>query len=290
MKRLLRLAVPGIIAGGMAQISIVIATIVASLEDRVVSWLYYADRIFQLPLGLIGVAVGVVLLPDLSQKLRSGDRRAVAESENRALEFSLLLTVPAAVALFLCAEPIMRVLFERGAFTTIDARASAGMLSALSLGLPAFVVVKSLQPSFFAREDTKTPMLYTGIALAANAVLSVLLFTVFGAPGIALATSLSGWLNAGLLAWALRARGEFMLDRRFRLAFRGIVLASAVMGFALWGAMTLLRPYFDPAYGLAIQIAALTFLIAAGLSIYFAIATAAGSLKPRTLLKDLLGR
>ncbi len=290
MKRLLRLAVPGIIAGGMAQISIVIATIVASLEDRVVSWLYYADRIFQLPLGLIGVAVGVVLLPDLSHKLRSGDRAAVVESENRALEFSLLLTVPAAVALYLSAEPIMRVLFERGAFTTIDARASAGMLSAFSLGLPAFVVVKSLQPSFFAREDTKTPMLYSGIALAANAVLSIVLFTLLGAPGIALATSLSGWLNAGLLAWALRGRGEFILDGQFRRSFWGIVIASAVMGLGLWGLMALLHPYFDPAYGLLVQIAALALLIGVGISIYFAIATAAGSLKPRTLLKELIGR
>ncbi len=290
MKRLLRLAVPGIIAGGMAQISIVIATIVASLEDRVVSWLYYADRIFQLPLGLIGVAVGVVLLPDLSHKLRSGDRAAVVESENRALEFSLLLTVPAAVALYLSAEPIMRVLFERGAFTTIDARASAGMLSAFSLGLPAFVVVKSLQPSFFAREDTKTPMLYSGIALAANAVLSIVLFTLLGAPGIALATSLSGWLNAGLLAWALRGRGEFILDGQFRRSFWGIVIASAVMGLGLSGLMALLHPYFDPAYGLLVQIAALALLIGVGISIYFAIATAAGSLKPRTLLKELIGR
>ncbi len=144
----------------MAQITIVISTIIASLQDRVVSWLYYADRIFQLPLGVIGVAIGVVLLPDLSHKLRSGDHRAVIDSENRALEFALLLTLPAAVALFIASGPIMRVLFERGAFTTVDARATAEMLSALAVGLPAYVLIKVLQPSFFAREDTKTPMIY----------------------------------------------------------------------------------------------------------------------------------
>src|SRR5690606_29274253 len=108
---------------------------------------------------------------DLSRKLRSGDTRAVIDSENRALEFSLLLTVPAAVALFIASWPIMRVLFERGAFTTVDTRATAGMLSALAIGLPAYVLIKALQPSFFAREDTKTPMIYAGIAMAANAAL-----------------------------------------------------------------------------------------------------------------------
>ncbi|MFA9387353.1 MAG: murein biosynthesis integral membrane protein MurJ, partial [Methyloceanibacter sp.] len=151
MKRLVALAVPGLIAGGMAQISIVISTVIATLQDRVVSWLYYADRIFQLPLGLVGVAVGVVLLPDLTYKLRAGDHKAVIESENRALEFALLLTLPAAIALFIASGPIMRVLFERGAFTTIDARATAEMLSALALGLPAYVLIKVLHPSFFAR-------------------------------------------------------------------------------------------------------------------------------------------
>lgn len=290
MKRLVHLAIPGIIAGGMAQISIVIATIVASLEGRVVSWLYYADRIFQLPLGLIGVAVGVVLLPDLSHKLRSGDHDAVVDSENRALEFSLLLTVPAAVAMFICAEPIIRVLFERGAFTAIDAQASAGMLAMLSLGLPAYVIVKALQPSFFARENTKTPMIYSGIAMALGAVLSVVLFYAIGPSGIALATSLSGWINVVLLAGALRKRGEFILDARFRSAFLGIVLASTAMGLGLWWAASALQPYFDPGYGLLLQIVALTALIAFGLALYFAIGTLTGAVKPRTFVKDLLGR
>ncbi|MEM7398288.1 MAG: murein biosynthesis integral membrane protein MurJ [Pseudomonadota bacterium] len=290
MKRLVHLAIPGVIAGGMAQISIVIATIVASLEDRVVSWLYYADRIFQLPLGLIGVAVGVVLLPDLSHKLRSGDRAAASESENRALEFSLLLTVPAAVAMFVCAEPIIRVLFERGAFTSADAQASAAMLTMLSFGLPAYVIVKALQPSFFARENTKTPMIFSGIAMILGAVLSVVLFMVIGPPGIPLATSLSGWLNVVLLAWALRKRGEFILDERFRLAFLGIALASMAMGLGLWWATSALTPYFAPVYGLLVQLVALAGLIGFGLVLYFAVGTVTGAVKPRTFVKDVLGR
>ena len=290
MKRLVQLAVPGMIAGGMAQITIVISTIIASLQDRVVSWLYYADRIFQLPLGLIGVAVGVVLLPDLSHKLRTGDTKAVIDSENRALEFSLLLTVPAAVALFIASWPIMRVLFERGAFTTVDARVTADMLSALALGLPAYVLIKALQPSFFAREDTKTPMIYAGISMAANAVLSFVLFVVLGAVGIAVATSLAGWINVVLLAMELRRRGEFALDDAFRRAFVGIVLASLAMGAVLWWLTSQLDPWFAPERGLLVQIGALAFLIAAGLGTYLLAGAWAGALKPRTFVKDLLGR
>jgi putative peptidoglycan lipid II flippase len=290
MKRLVHLAIPGVIAGGVGQIALVIATIVASLEDGVVSWLYYADRIFQLPLGLIGVAVGVVLLPDLSHKLRSGDREAASDSENRALEFSLLMTVPAAVALYLCAEPIMRVLFERGAFSASDARASAMMLAMLSFGLPAYVVVKVLQPSFFAREDTKTPMLYSGLALVGNAVLSPTLFYVVGPQGIALATSLVGWINVALLAFALRRRKQFVLDHKFRRAFRGIIIASIAMALGLWATAYVLEPYFAPSNGLLIQVASLAALIAVGVLLYFGVGSFVGALKPRTFVKDVLGR
>lgn len=290
MRRLVALAVPGLIAGGMAQITIVISTIIASLQDRVVSWLYYADRIFQLPLGMVGVAVGVVLLPDLSRKLRSGDKGAVIDSENRALEFALLLTLPAAVALFIASGPIMRVLFERGAFTTVDARATAEMLSALAIGLPAYVLIKVLQPSFFAREDTKTPMIYAGIAMAANAALSYAFFVILGAVGIAIATALTGWINVALLATELKRRGEFALDAAFSRALSGIGLATAAMGAVLWWLTGALAPFFDPARGVLVQVAALAVLIASGLVAYFGVGAFAGALKPRTLLKDLLGR
>src|SRR6185312_5832899 len=215
-------------------------TIIATLQDRVVSWLYYAERIFQLPLGVIGVAIGVVLLPDLSHKLRSGDHAAVLESENRALEFALLLTMPAAIALAIASGPIMRVLFERGGFTAADTQATAAMLSALALGLPAYVMIKVLHPSFFAREDTKTPMIFAGIAMASNIVLSFTLLLAIGATGIAIATMLSGWLNVALLIVALRRREGFMLDQTFRRRFAGICAASAVMGAVVLALVKLL--------------------------------------------------
>jgi len=290
MKRLVALAVPGLIAGGMAQISIVISTVIATLQDRVVSWLYYADRIFQLPLGLVGVAVGVVLLPDLTYKLRAGDHKAVIESENRALEFALLLTLPAAIALFIASGPIMRVLFERGAFTTIDARATAEMLSALALGLPAYVLIKVLHPSFFAREDTKTPMIFAGIAMAANAALSLALFVMLGAVGIAIATALAGWIDVALLTTELKRRGEFALDDAFRRSFIGIVFATAAMGLSVWCLTTGLNPWFAAENGIFVQVLALMALIAGGLLTYLVAGTLFGAMKPKILLKDLLGR
>jgi putative peptidoglycan lipid II flippase len=290
MKRLAQLAMPGIVAGGMAQITVVISTIMATLQDRVVSWLYYADRIFQLPLGVIGVAVGVVLLPDLSRKLRARDHDAVIASENRALEFALLLTVPAATALFIAAEPIMRVLFERGAFTAADTKASGAMLSALALGLPAYVLIKVLHPSFFARENTKTPMIFAGMTMAANVVLSFTLFTAIGATGIALATTLCGWINVGLLAAALKRRGEFVLDETFRRSFQGIVLASVIMGVAVWALASFLDPWFAPAQGIIVQAAALLALVCTGLLIYTAAADLLGAFKLKALIGSLSRR
>jgi putative peptidoglycan lipid II flippase len=290
MKRLLQLAAPGLIAGGMAQITIVIGTIIATLQDHVVSWFYYADRIFQLPLGVIGVAIGVVLLPDLSHKLRAGDREAVTQSENRALQVALLLTVPAATALYIAAEPIIQVLFQRGAFAAADTQATAAMLSVLALGLPAYVLVKVLHPSFFAREDTKTPMIFAGIALAVNAVLSFALFFAIGPVGIALAATLSGWLKFALLALTLRRRGEFTLSAKFGSVLAGIVAASALMGVGVWLLAFWLDPWLAPGAGLLVQGAALALLVGLGVGIYAATVELSGAVRLSALPRILLGR
>ncbi len=287
MQRLMALAAPGIIAGGIGQFTGVISTIIATLQDRVVSWLYYAERIVQLPLGVIGVAVGVVLLPDLSHKLRSGDHQAVIASENRALEFALLLTLPAAIALVLAAAPIMRVLFEHGAFTPADTDATAKMLAALALGLPAYVIIKVLHPSFFAREDTKTPMIFAAISMAANVVLALALFELIGGTGIAIAVMLSGWINVALLVFALKRRGEFVLDDAFRRSLLGILLATACMGLVVFVMARLLDPYFAPSNGVPTQVAALVGLVASGLLVYAGCAQAFGAAKLSALIQEL---
>ena len=205
MRRLVRLGIPGVIAGGVTQINIVIGTIVASLQPGAVSHLYYADRVYELPLAIVGIAIGVVLLPDVSRHLRAGNHAAVMDSQNRSLEFAMLLTVPAAVALAVVPVEIVKGLFERGAFTAADTPATAYALAIFALGLPSFVLIKVFQPAYFAREDTATPMRYAVVGLTANTLGSIALFFLFRRLGlmphlgIAVATTLGGWLNAGLL-------------------------------------------------------------------------------------------
>src|SRR5262249_43680728 len=267
MRGLLALAAPGVIAGGMNQLTVVLNSVIASLQDRVVSWLYYADRLFQLPLGGIGVASGVVLLPELSRRLRSGYHAAAIDSENRSLETALLLTLPAAVALFVAAHPIVRVLFERGAFTALDAYSTASMLAALAPGLPAFVLVKVFHPGFFAREDTKTPMIFAGIGMAANVMLALLLFVVLGSVGIAIATETAGRTRVALLAGLLRERRNFVLDHTSNRRFPAICTASLIMGAGIWALAHGLSTWFEPASGPVVQIASLVLLVSTGLVI-----------------------
>ena len=268
VRRLVTLGIPGVIAGGITQVNILIGTIIASMQDSAVSWLYYADRIYQLPLGLVGIAIGVVLLPELSRKLRAGDGEGALNSQNRSLELSLLLTLPASVALMIMPGPIIQVLFERGAFTFADTSASAAALAAFAAGLPAFVLVKVFSPGFFAREDTKTPMRYAGISVAVNIICSLSLFWVIGHVGIAIATSLAGWVNAGLLTVTLKKRGHFEFDAQFRRRIVPVCLSCAVMGASLWSMTVWLSDWFAPANGLAIQLAALAALVVGGISVY----------------------
>ena len=171
------------VAGGVTQINIVIGGMIASFQQSAVSYLYYADRLYELPLAIIGIAIGVVLLPDVTRHLRAGDHAALMDSQNRSLEFAMLLTVPAAVALAVVPHPIVGVLFERGAFTAGDARNVAAALAIFAIGLPSFVLIKVFSPAYFAREDTRTPMRYATISLTANTLGSVALFLLFRALG-----------------------------------------------------------------------------------------------------------
>jgi putative peptidoglycan lipid II flippase len=161
------------------------------------------------------------------------------------------------------------------------------MLSALALGLPAYVMIKVLHPSFFAREDTKTPMIYAGIAMASTIVLSFTLFVAIGATGIAIATMLSGWINVALLITTLRRRGDFKLDQTFRRRFAGICAASAVMGAVVFALVKLLGPWFAPASGLLMQSAALIALVGVGLIMYLVAAELFGAAKIRAVIKEI---
>jgi putative peptidoglycan lipid II flippase len=289
MRQLVKLGIPGLIAGGITQINIVVGTVIASLQAGAVSYLYYADRLYQLPLGIVGIAIGVVLLPELARKLRAGEREAVIDTQNRSLEFALALTLPAAVGLAVAAEPIISVLFERGAFTAADTPATAMALLAFSLGLPAFVMIKVFQPAFFAREDTATPMRFAAVNLVVNVIGSLTLFYAFKSAGlmphvgIALATSFAAWINALMLWRSLAKSGEFRIDRRLLRNWIVIAGASLIMAAALVLAMPLLEPWLATSAPIWERALALGALVGGGLAVYLAIVFAGGVISLRQL-------
>jgi len=279
-----RRILPVVFGASLYQINLLIGTILASLvSDGAVSFLYYADRVTQLPLGVVGVAVGTALLPALSRQLAAGDEAAARASQNRGLEFSLLLTLPAAVALFVIAEPIIAVLFERGQFGPADTRATALALMAYSTGLPAYVLIRVLTPGFFAREDTKTPVKIAAAAMLANIVLNLAFMQIWGHVGIAAAGALSAWLNAVMLSVTLRRRGQLAFDDRLSRRWPRIVLASAGMGAGLFGLALVLAPWLSG--GAELRVAALAALVAGGLALFGLLAQVSGAAH----LRDLRG-
>jgi putative peptidoglycan lipid II flippase len=277
--RTMRLMVPGAIGAGVVQINLVIDVMLAStLPAGAISYLYFADRVAQLPLGVVGVAVGIALLPLMSRQLKSGDDAAALDSQNRAIEFALLLTLPAATALVTVPQPIVQVLFARGAFGDADAAATGGALVGFALGLPAYVLIKALAPGFFAREDTATPVKVAVAALVVNVAAALALMPFLAHVGIALATALSAWLNALALGTLLVRRGRFAIDVRLRRRAVGMLLASAGMAAALWAAAGALVPWL--AGGGTVAFLALAALVTVGLVVYGGLALIAGAVQP----------
>lgn len=284
VRRLWKLAIPGVFAGGIIQINIVIGTMIASVAPGAVSYLYYADRIYQLPLGIVGIAIGIVLLPDLARKLRSGRMDLVDHAQNRSLEFAMALTLPASIALVVMPEPIINILFERASFGAADTAATAKALAAFALGLPAFVMVKVFSPGFFAREDTRTPMIYAGVAVAVNVAVSLALFPFLAHIGIAIATSLAAWVNATLLARTLHRRGQFALDNRFKKSFPLLAAAAVLMGACLYAAMWVMASSLaDP--DILVRVASVGVLVAGGIVFFALFCQLTGAVDFREALK-----
>ena len=268
VRELLRVMAPVAIGAGIMQINLLMDVVIAArmLPEGSVSWLFYADRLSQLPLGVIGIAAGTVLLPGISRLLAGGDAKGAAVQQNRALEFTMLLTLPAAAALGTIATPIIATLFERNAFTVEDTAAAAAALVAYAAGLPAYVIQKTLTPAYFARQDTKTPVVFATIAMVSNLILNLILIRYFAHVGLALATAIAAWLNVALLYGELVRRGYFQIDRRLLLASLKFIVASGAMAATLVWARGYINHYF--ADDGAIRIGALLGLIAMGLSTY----------------------
>ena len=231
IRKFFALFMPGVIGSGVIQLNIIIGTIIASLLPiGAISHIYYADRLNQLPLAIFGIAIGIVLLPSLSKAIKNNDEKEIRTTQNRSIEFCLLISLPSAFGLYFLSDPIIYILFERGAFLSNDTLYTARVLSMFALGLPAYILIKVLVTCFFAREDTKTPLYVSIISVLMNIILSLILIQSMREMGIALATAISAWLNAFLLYIALKIKNNITLDSQLISNSIKTIICSMVMG------------------------------------------------------------
>jgi putative peptidoglycan lipid II flippase len=257
----------GMVANSGPQLLIMAGAIIASSSPAAVSWLYFANRLIELPLGIVGTAMGIVLVPELTRAVGSDDKASLAQAESRALELAVGLALPAALGLIVLREPIVRTLFEHGAFSPADTAATAQALALLALGLPAYVLVKALSPAFFARDDTITPLFAALKGFAVAIVLGVVLGQIAGATGIAAGVALGAWSNALALIRRGAATFGFSIDAAARRRLPRIIVAALAMGGGLWLVATFVLPLAASAHGVA-RAAILGVLIIAGVAIY----------------------
>lgn len=268
VKKLLLLILPAAAGAGASQINLAISNAMAGglLEHGSISALFYADRLNQLPLGLIGIGLGTVLLPTISRQLSSGKEAEAMDTQNRGIELALFLTLPATAAFICVAEPIVRGLFERGHFDAADTVRTSWALAAFSLGLPSYVLVKVLTPGFYARSDTRTPVRFAMISVGINLIGNLILIPTIATAGPPLATAIASTINVFMLYRTLGKRGHFVADDRLKRRIPRLAIAAVIMG----GAMLLLKPLFAPyTHGsLLVTLPALGVLVGAGMVIY----------------------
>ncbi|HEY8964703.1 MAG TPA: murein biosynthesis integral membrane protein MurJ [Alphaproteobacteria bacterium] len=272
IRKLFTLMLPGMLGAGLVQINLFADVMIASfLPTGAVSHLYYADRLNQLPLGTVGIAIGTALLPMLARAVAKEDKTESHHLFNRALEAGMMLALPAAIALAVASWPIITALFQQGAFTPQDAVVTANVLMFYAIGLPAYIAGKIFATASFARQDTKTPVIIAGISALSNVVLAVI-FTFgfrYGAPGIACATAIAGWIQLGLMARILNRKNEIHFDDRFRFVFPRIIVAAVIMGVVAYTIGQSLHDYYATE-GL-MRAVALLALVGSGGLVYLAV-------------------
>ncbi len=266
VRRLLSLVGPAALGSSVTQINLVVNVIIASHIAGAVSVLYYAVRIEELPFGVIGIAVSTALLPMLSRQIREGKIEVARHTQNRALELSLLFGIPATVALFVIPYPIVAVIYQHGAFTSADTQATFKTLIAYAIGLPPALAVKIFASTFYANQDTKTPVRIAIACVCINLVLNLTLMGPMGYVGLALSASIASWVNALSLAHGLHKRTLFVMDATFRFRMLRMMASSLLLGGALWAVYSVLKGYFQGA--LIIKLLALSLLIGAGMAVY----------------------
>jgi putative peptidoglycan lipid II flippase len=268
VKRLMKLIGPAAAGAGAVQFNLLVSTALATgfLPHGSVSYIYYADRLNQLPLGLIGIGLGTVLLPTISAQLGRGDDADAMATQNRGLELALFFTLPATVALVVCGVPIIAGLFQHGQFDAADAVKTGQALAAFSLGLPSYILVKVLTPGYYARHDTKTPMRFAMISIAVNLVLNLALIVPLAHVGPPLATALASTVNVWMLYHALKKRGHFEADARLRRRVPRLAFAAVLMGIMLYFVAPLINPYLTGS--ILRRAGGLTLLVGAGVAVY----------------------
>ncbi|MEO0982246.1 MAG: murein biosynthesis integral membrane protein MurJ [Pseudomonadota bacterium] len=287
VRKVIAIAVPGAIAASATQINIIVSQSLASFEQGAKSWLNVADRLYQLPLGLVGVAVGVAILPRLSRAARSEDSEGGAQTMDEGLSLAMALTLPAAAALMAAPYFLVDGFFTRGAYLDSDARMTAIALFHFAWGVPAFVLIKVLAPAFFAREDTVTPMRFALVAVALNTALGAGLFIWLrqngnpGFPGLAIATSTASWCNAALLAFSLSRKEIYTPGPLLRARLVRIALATAAMAVVLIY-LRMERDTLESALYGSKELAVLVFCVVGGI-VYAAAALLFGAVRPREL-------
>jgi putative peptidoglycan lipid II flippase len=265
-KNLFKRMIPGMIGAGVYQFNMFMSDIVASFVPSAISYLSFADRINQLPLSIIGIAMGTVLLPHLSNLLHHNKTQEALALQNQAMFFALFLTLPAAVGLFLLSPHIVEILFQRGEFTSVATKATSLTLSAFVTGLPAYVIVKVLSTNFFARGDTSTPVKIASLSIFVNLILNLILVQIWQYVGIAVATSIASWLNMAILMCFLIKKGFLNFTKPFIISILKLLLATATMGFILSHGQDFLALHFPHSRGLG-----LLLLILLGLGSYLGI-------------------
>ena len=277
VKRLSIIALPAAIGGGAYQINTLVQLyFLNQLDAGSISYMNYADRLNQLPLGIIGIALSTAILPTLSKFVGSKNREGTDRIQSDAIELSMLLTIPAAVALAICATPFVTMIFQGGRFDLADAAATGEVLAALVLGLPAFVLVKVLVPNFYARSDTRTPVYAAFISLTVFVALNFAVMTEYGVVGVAYASVVGAWINVIFLYIVLVKRGYYAIPLPLVGRIARQLVAAAAMGAALWFARDLLTGWFSA--GLFARLGALLALVAAAAVVYFGVAFAVGAI------------
>ncbi len=277
VKKFFKLLVPALAGSGVVQISLLLDLLIATfLPAGGVSFIHYADRLVQLPISVLGTAVGTALLPLLSKQIRAQEYDKAEQSQNLALEYSLLLTFPAMIALILLAKPLVHILFEHGHFSAYATEQTSYVLMALALGLPAYILIKVLSSTFFAHENTFVPFIAAAIGIMTNLVLALCLVRSYGHVGIGIATAVSSWINVGFLAYKLWQQRQFHLNERLRRFIPRMMIASFFTGIVIVGLKTLVDPLLQGSH--SEKILALVYLVSGGIIGFMGIAHLTGAL------------